>query len=442
MKPFSVGFLSSTLALSLAAAIAGCSSSGDDDDAGFGQGGVKVGQGGSGNGTSTGTGGSSSTNGGTSSAKGGTTGSGNGTSTGGSSSSSKGGSTGNGGKAAACEGVPYHETSSAAGAGSEDACVFQFEQEAVSIPVDMFIMMDHSSSMLTEVPNTNPVITRWDAFTTAMQQFIDEASKEDLRAGINFFGASRFGGDDDVDCNVDNYANFKVEAAQVADNGADLLQSINDNQPSGYTPTLPALQGAVRHAKDWVASGKNEGRAVVVVLVTDGFPTQCQPAHGDQMISIPEIAAVAQDGWDTAKIRTYVLGLAGDFNLNAIARAGGTDTATLIDEGEPTSSLVDALLSITDKKVSCNYDLPKPDDDTVVDKDKIQVLFTPNVGEKIEIPRIDSSSLCDKAANGGWFYDNPSDPKSIALCPCSCSRVSKAGRLNVTVGCAPTFGIR
>ncbi len=436
---YSFRLLPAALALSFLAVSQGCSSNDDDDGGGWsGTTGLTFGGSANAQGGANSTGATSST-GSTASRGGGSNGTGSTTGTGSTGSGSGGsGNTGNGGKTAACEGVPYEESSSAGGDdGSGEGCMLQFEQEAVSIPVDLYIMMDRSVSMNNEVPNSDPVITRWDAIREAMEQFVEQASAEDLRAGINFFGASRYGGDDAVDCDVDGYATPKVEIAQIADVGADLVAAIEENVPAGLTPTLPALQGAVKHAKDWVESGEADGRAVVVVLVTDGYPTQCQ-----KPVSIPELEAVAKEAWESSKIRTYVVGLDAGFNLDSIARAGGTQSATLLDEGEPASSLVDALLGITNRQISCNYDLPQPPDDMVVDKDKVQVLFTPSKGAQVEIPRVGSSASCDRSANGGWFYDNPNDPKSISLCPCSCTRVQKAGHVNVTVGCAPTFEVR
>jgi hypothetical protein len=318
-----------------------------------------------------------------------------------------------------------------------EKCGVQSEQEAVRKPVDMFIMMDRSSSMLYNVPNSNPPVTRWSAFQAGMEQFVSEASKEDLRAGINFFGLSKFGGDDAVDCSVADYAKPKVEIAQVMDNGPALVAAIVANQPAGFTPTLPALKGAIQHTKDWIASGKNEGRAVVAVLVTDGFPTQCQDP-----VSIQEIADVAKEAYDTQHIRTYVIGLAAGFNLNTIAQAGGTESATLLDENEPTSDLVNALINITDTKINCDYNIPVPPDGTEFISDKVQVIFSPMSSGKEEIPRIDSAASCGVNPNGGWYFDNPSDPKQIRVCPCTCSRINQAGTVSITLGCEPIPGIR
>lgn len=424
-RQYLLGFAPVALALSIGVIASGCSSSGDDDDDSGGNSGTGGAKSGTGGATSL-TGGFTSSTGGVRSSSGGSLGSG----TGGTVGSSTGGSTGS--KAAACNGVPF---TGMVNPTTGDMCGIDQESEAVAIPVDMYIMMDRSSSMTYVVPNSTE--TRWSAFEKGMRQFVMEASTQDLRAGIGFFGASIFGGDDAIDCKMENYATPKVEIGQVADVGQDIVDAIVANQPAGLTPTLPALTGAVEHAKAWKAAGKNMGRKVVVVLVTDGYPTQCQSP-----VLISEIADVARAANDDEQIRTYVIGLAAGFNLNTIAQAGGTESATLLDENEPTSSLVDALTNITDTKVACEFEIPAPTVGMEIDKEKVQLIFTPQSAAEQEIPRLDNAGNCALNPNGGWYYDNPANPKRIIVCPCTCSQIAKAGRLRVTVGCSPTFGIR
>ena len=58
--------------------------------------------------------------------------------------------------------------------------------------------------------------------------------------------------------------------------------------PWGNTPTAPAVQGAINHARTSAAG--NPGHASVAVLATDGLPTECSPW------SIPGIAQLAAAG--------------------------------------------------------------------------------------------------------------------------------------------------
>jgi hypothetical protein len=140
-------------------------------------------------------------------------------------------------------------------------------------------------------------------------------------------------------------------------------------------------------------------------------------------------------------VRTYALGLGG-FNLDAIALAGGTHKAYQIDEGDLANSFASALRNVANSRLACEYALPPPPaGNQKLDLQKVQVTYTTADGETEEIPSIPALSSCADVDNGGWYYDNPTDPTSIAVCPCTCTRFD-AGRVDVRVGCKPRIGVR
>lgn len=336
----------------------------------------------------------------------------------------------------ACPGLPFDgaagESSGGEGGAADAACV-GVSEEAESIAVDMFIMMDRSTSMGYTLPNSK--MTRWDALKAAVQSFVDSPSAGNIGAGIGFFSMSG-GGDDALDCNVDNYAKPNVAITPLATGGKSLVDAIEATPPAGLTPTVPALQGAITYAKAWHTA--HADRATIVVLVTDGYPTQC---GSDPSL----IAAAAMAGYqDAAHIRTYVIGV-GDiakFNLDNYAQAGGTQKAYLTDQTDASNTFLQALLNITDSKLACQYAIPKPTDPKMqLDPNKVQVVYTPASGEALEVPKVTSLGACANAPNGGWYYDNPASPSSISVCPCTCSSFA-AGRVDVRVGCAPRISIR
>jgi hypothetical protein len=320
---------------------------------------------------------------------------------------------------------------SEAGDGAIEACN-GVSVEAEAVPVDVFVIMDRSQSMGLEVQGSN--LTRWDALHAAMQRFTQSPDAGRIRAGIGFFSLSG-GADDARDCNPDGYATPSVPIGLISDVGADLAAAMNDVTPGGLTPTIPALQGAISYARSWAHA--NPGRATTVVLVTDGFPTQCDNA--------PEhISDAAQLGYESAEhIRTFVIGV-GDvakFNLDNYARAGGTKSAYLTDAGDVTDTFVSALNNITNRALACEYQLPPPPDGKKLDTTKVQVVYTPASGAPEEVPSIASILACDKNPNGGWYYDNADAPSKISVCPCTCARL-QAGRVDVRLGCKPRLGLR
>jgi hypothetical protein len=171
----------------------------------------------------------------------------------------------------------------------------------------------------------------------------------------------------------------------------------------------------------------------MVLLVTDGYPTQCSAA-------IDEVAEVAREGAEgDPRVRTYVIGIDGTSNLEGIARAGGTQRAFLVESGDITDSFVQVLLNITSAQLACSYVLPaSPDPDLEIDRDRIQVVYTPEGSDNSEeIPRIESAAACDRQEHGGWYFSGA----GIAVCPCTCSRFG-AGRVDVRLGCQPIIGLR
>jgi len=377
--------------------------------------------------SSAGSGGSTSSSCGSTSSSGATTSSNGGTGSGsGGLSGTGGGPSGGGGpSAAACSGLPF--VSSDAGADASTSCA-GVSLEAERVNVDMYIMMDRSVSMAETVGTTGKI--RWDFVHDSVQAFVQDPKAATIGVGIQFFGQSG-SRDDSIDCDVSRYSTPAVPIGPASTSGADVVSAIDATLPGGLTPTFPALEGAVAYGQTWATA--HPGRATVVVLVTDGFPTQCQ-----NPVSVSAIANVAQQAaTGSPPVKTYVVGITAGYNLNTIARAGGTGSAFMIDQGDITQSFVTTLLNISTNPLSCEYEIPAPTDPTLtLDFDKVQVVHTPAVGDAEEIPRAQSYADCASSTNGGWYYDNPSSPSKILVCPCTCSQFG-AGKVEVRLGCEP-----
>ncbi len=212
-------------------------------------------------------------------------------------------------------------------------------------------------------------------------------------------------------------------------------------KPFGPTPTGPALQGAVTYARTWAMA--NPANRVVTVFVTDGLPTDCQP----QTIGpIANIAANALAG--TPSISTFVIGVfapadaAGQSNSNAIATAGGTSQAFIVDptQGDVVKSFLDALDAIRGDALACEFQIPLPSDGGTLDFDQVNVTFSDTSGNHVSLFYVEDESNCDPT-NGGWYYDqNPASggtPTSIKVCPTTCGsfEVTTGGQVDIVLGC-------
>ena len=205
----------------------------------------------------------------------------------------------------------------------------------------------------------------------------------------------------------------------------------------GQTPWFPALQGALMYAQSWQIA--NPTRMTVVVLVTDGYATECDTSVSDTQEMVGEYYAGVVGQYNTTGqpgIRTYIIGIAVDkFNLDDVAQAGGTGSATILDSTGAVSEFVSAMDNITNANISCNLALPAPPQGQQLDPNKVQVVYQPFSGSNQEIPFATASGGCG-AANGGWYFDNPNSPTQVILCPCSCANLG-AGSIQVRFGCPP-----
>ncbi len=240
-----------------------------------------------------------------------------------------------------------------------------------------------------------------------------------------------------TECSNVRYATPAVNIAVLPGNAAAINASMNANSPHGNTPTGPALQGAIDHAKQY--AGQNPGHTVVTVLATDGLPTSCT------MTSIPQIAALAQAGKNgTPSISTFVIGVfapadtAAAQNLNAIAAAGGTNTAFIINtSGNVTQQFLQALDQIKGKALPCEFKVPTPTSGQV-DYNKVNVQVTSS-GGNTSLLYVGDASKCDPT-NGGWYYDiDPAagTPTKIAVCPSTCTafKGQTGAQVDILIGC-------
>jgi hypothetical protein len=191
-----------------------------------------------------------------------------------------------------------------------------------------------------------------------------------------------------------------------------------------YTPMYPALEGALQWARSLLVQKPDE--RAVVVLVTDGEPTACE-------LRIESIAGLAQAARMEAGITTYAIGIEGsqEESMNQIAVAGGTERAYFSGDAQSAQrDLLAALNQIRGNVLTCNYQLPAGQN---LDINKINVQFTGQSGTSEPLARTDAT----KCAEGGWYYDNPTAPTSIALCESTCQQVQGAGqaKIEIVVGC-------
>ena len=220
-------------------------------------------------------------------------------------------------------------------------------------------------------------------------------------------------------CDSASYAAPAVEVAALPGAAAALVASLNQHMPDGLTPTAGALSGAIAHAQ--ALARANPTHKVVVLLATDGLPSECDPVD---INSVAALASTAQAG--TPSISTYVIGVfapaemaSAQTNLDTLAAAGGTGQAYIVstNSANVTQSFVSALNAVRSSGLSCQYTVPlNTQDGGQIDYYSINVQFTSGNGQTVTIGNVKDRQSCS-ATQGGWYYDvDPSTgavPKTI-----------------------------
>jgi hypothetical protein len=298
------------------------------------------------------------------------------------------------------------------------------EHTAAQSPVDLFIMLDKSTSMLEPVASGGD---KWAAVTKAIRDFVNAPEANGIGVGLGNFPQ---GFDEPQVCTVSNYAMPTVPIAQLPGAANAMTTAINALVPAGQTPTSAALQGALQYAKTWAAA--HPDRQTIVVLATDGDPTQCEPTATAQ---IRQFAADALA--QSPKVFTFVIGIGDLGNLNPIAEGGGTKQAFIIDpaQGNVAQEVTKALLRIAASPLGCEFPVPPPRDGSILNPKQVNVDFTPADGTpKRELVQVANAGECSRVANG-WYYDNPATPTKIHICENACNSFG-AGSLDIVLGCA------
>jgi hypothetical protein len=242
-------------------------------------------------------------------------------------------------------------------------------------------------------------------------------------------------------CELDVYQRPLIPVETLPAVGGALLAVMNARTPEGGTTTLPALQGVHEQAAD----GRTErpARRQVVVLATDGLPTSCDPTldSGDDELAIRNLAQVAEDAAADGT-RTFVVGVftaeeAEDAqeNLDAIARAGGTERAFLVGaEGALSDDFARALEEARISATSCEYALPAQAAN--VDLDLVSFTLRGDAGDRA-LELLPSASACTDGQAGAYVLDDVDAPR-LVLCPSICATALEDGMppIGVRGGCA------
>lgn len=331
------------------------------------------------------------------------------------------------------------------GGGSEtggfDVCA-KATNPAVMVPLDMYLLMDHSQSML--------IGGAWDLTVSAIADFVALPDLEGISLGLGFFpmtpksvptcqsdgdcipyeGPCKWGkckgGDPITDsCSSEDYALPAVPFTPLPGAAAAVNDAMAAFSPEGTTPMVPAFRGALEYVSPWAKA--NPAHVTVMVLATDGMPSVC---HLQEISDVAQVAAeaLAQD----PPIKTFVVGYGMGEALDSIAEAGGTAPID-VNISTADSELLAALNEIR-KLAECRYQIPEPPAGETLQYQLVNVVHRSPSGTESTIPKVSGASAC--GSEPGWYYDDDASPTQIILCPSTCEAVKvQQGDLEIVLGC-------
>jgi len=254
----------------------------------------------------------------------------------------------------------------------------------------------------------------------------------------------------ETQCDQTTYATPAVEFGTLPEAAPAILASMEAQMPRGETPSRPALRGAIDHARTWAAA--HPGHSVVVVLATDGLPTDCSngnAVHPTSPAEVEEVVAVATEGLGASpNISTFVVGVfagadtSAPANLNRIAAAGGTEHAYMVDASgmQVDTEFAEKLNQIRTSRLGCEFQIPAPPAGMSLDFNYVNVRLRDAADMPTDIPRVLGGVDRCAEVGGGWYYDpDPSAaaPTRIIACPTTCGTITATvgGKVQIQLGC-------
>jgi hypothetical protein len=317
--------------------------------------------------------------------------------------------------------------------------------EGESIPLDIYLMFDVSGSMVScidppedNAPCADPgnTATRINAIRQATRQFLEDPASAGISVGLGYFGYQEFG---QTTCNSADYSTPAVEMGRLPGHADAVVTSLDEQSPTGETPTGAAIRGACEYTQQY--QDDHPDHKVVQLFITDGkpeAPVTCDQLGGDCCPTLADAVAAASECLEgSPSIDTYVLGV-GPFldNLDQVAAAGGTKDAYLVSSEEDAAEQVLAALNAIrrDAVIPCELTIPPAPSGQTLRYDQVNVFHADPACNGSVFGYVGEVSGCGE--RGGWYYDDPDAPSIMKLCPVSCETVGIPGsELVVTVGC-------
>jgi len=328
--------------------------------------------------------------------------------------------------------------------------------ESALVPTQVLFVLDRSGSMLCNPPPTTDSVSceetpvRADAKLPSKWEIVESSLlaalktlPEDVGVGISYFS------NDDA-CGVHPTPSVAIKPLAPAQLSV-IEGSLAAVTPGGGTPIVGATILAYQHLHAMALDGELPGNQFVVMLTDGQQSEQCgadmRCASADECTDLLVETEAPKARAPGVNIRTFVVGAPGSeparTMLSRLAVAGGTAPEgcdaeagechfDMTKEADFAGALSKALTEITGRAATCQ--LPLPSSEEALDRERVNVVYSPGDGSKPSVIAQDTRSACDAGANG-WQYAQ--DGTTIRLCGPTCDTVrnDRGSRVDVVLGC-------
>lgn len=322
-------------------------------------------------------------------------------------------------------GNPARQGDGGTSPGDLAACA-KSTQKIELMPLDLGLLVDTSASMDYD--------SKWVKVSGALAIVSESSRYANVGMALQYFPLR-------LACDEPSYAKPDVSMGTLPGVGDALRASLSLQRMSGGTPLVQALRGMGNYLTTWATANPTHRTALVVA--TDGIPdSTCAGSTPPNSLSeaVTVAGGLAQGTLFTGapKVLVFVIGVGSDLTaLNAIAKAGGSGSATLVSTGaDVDQQFIAALDSIRKQTMTCDYPIPAPQGGGQLDLTTVNVAFS-QAGTTDTLTYVPSAADCALAAGKGWTFDNPTTPTKVVLCSDTCDRVNTAtdGGVDVVFGC-------
>jgi hypothetical protein len=346
------------------------------------------------------------------------------------------------------------------GQGGGEVCTgVSSEAEVVALPVDIIWVVDNSNSM-------QPAIAEVKNGINAFADLISASSLDYKVIVLSHRGTS------DLSICVPP----PLSADDACGNGPRFFQSSVDilsTQPlEQFLGTLGQTEGYqegdARGGEPWADELRPDATKTIVIVTDDNSrlsATQFQTFAGGQnpfnsLMLPPGILDPSWNGlfdgflfsgiygWGNANDPSVICEYpdmtsppsAGPTYTTLVSQTGGV-RAQICDGASAWGPFFDAVAQavIETSAIACELAIPPPPQGETLDFAKVNVQLVSG-GDATIIPNVGTQAGCGDGE--GWYYDDPSDPTQVILCPTSCASAqdlagpNQPGSVEVLFGCA------